>query len=98
MAAYAAYYVVCKVAIILDIAPIMGRIRDAIFLGEFGRRCREARTAKGMTLEDVADLAGIDSRQVSRVEKGTINATLSTAVAIGRALGVPLSSLFDDQP
>ncbi len=74
------------------------RIRDKEFISRFGIRVRAARHAQNLTMEDVADRAGIDYRQVSRVEAGSINATISTAIAIARALGVPLSQLFDDQP
>lgn len=51
--------------------------------------------SKGMTMEALADAAGIDYQQVSRVESGKVNATVSTIYEIALALKVPFSELFD---
>ena len=73
----------------------VARIRNEKFIKAFGQRVREARTSKGMSMEQLADLAGIDYQQVLRVEQGKVNATISTAYHIAGALEVPFSTLFD---
>lgn len=59
----------------------------------FGRAVREARTARGWRLQDLADATGIGIGSASRIENGT-NVTLGTAGRIAAALGVPLAALL----
>lgn len=73
----------------------MARIRNEKFIKALGNRVREVRMSKGMTMEALADAAGIDYQQVSRVESGKVNATVSTIYEIALALKVPFSELFD---
>lgn len=73
----------------------MTRIRNEKIIQAFGENVRRVRESKGMTKERLSDLAGIDRQQVIRVEKGTVNPTISTAYQIAMALDVPLASLLD---
>jgi transcriptional regulator with XRE-family HTH domain len=52
----------------------------------FGKRVRELRLARGWTQERLAEEAGINSVQVSHIERGANDPKLSTVVRIGRAL------------
>lgn len=61
-------------------------------------RVRNVRLEKGLTMEVLADQAKIDYTQVSRVEHGISNTSISTANAIAKGLGVTLSELFDFDP
>jgi transcriptional regulator with XRE-family HTH domain len=60
----------------------------------FGFHLRTLRHSKNLTLEGLADLAGIDFSQVRRIEAGKINATISTVRALAKGLEVPLPELF----
>ena len=60
----------------------------------FGERVRELRNEKGFTQEKLADLAGIEIRQLGRIERGKTNTTISTAVKIAHGLGVGICELF----
>jgi len=51
-----------------------------------GRRIRELRMLRGLSQEQLGNLAGIAVSQVGRIERGEINTTLSTLVIIARAL------------
>lgn len=75
--------------------PSVTRIRNEKIIQAFGENVRRVRESKGMTKERLSDLAGIDRQQVIRVEKGTVNPTISTAYQIAMALDVPLASLLD---
>jgi len=46
-------------------------------------------------MEKLAELANIDYRQLSYVELGQVNTTISTINAIAKALDVSLKELFD---
>jgi transcriptional regulator with XRE-family HTH domain len=48
---------------------------------------REIRKARGLTLEAVAFLAGIDTATVSRIENGVVDPKPETVVRIARGLG-----------
>lgn len=70
-------------------------IRDQEGLDLLGHKLRQVRERVGMTQEDLAFGAGISVSQVSRIENGIINPTVSTMFYIARALELPLSELFD---
>lgn len=46
-------------------------------------------------MEKLAELSGIDYRQLSYVELGEVNPTISTAAAIAKGLDLSLKELFD---
>ncbi len=72
----------------------MKQLRNQELLIAFGNRVRELRIAKGLSMERLAELAGIEYSQVSRVEFGQINTTISTANALAVGLGLSLYELF----
>jgi transcriptional regulator with XRE-family HTH domain len=61
-------------------------VKDDIAITAMGRRIRELRLSRGLSQEQLGNLAGIAVSQVGRIERGKINATLSTLVIIARAL------------
>lgn len=57
------------------------------------------RTAKGMTQSMLAELSGINSRQIRKIETGEIktrNITIGTITALSRALGVEIEDLIGE--
>lgn len=62
-----------------------------------GANIRALRIARGLTQEALADLAGLDSKTVSRAENGVYAISVDQVVRLARALGVPSSALFDDR-
>jgi len=59
-----------------------GQIRKEELINAFGLRVRTLRQKKGLTMETLAASANIGNRQLSDVELGKTNATISTALAI----------------
>jgi transcriptional regulator with XRE-family HTH domain len=55
---------------------------------EVGRRIRALRKAKGLTMREVAGLAGISQGQLSRLENGKQGLRSGTLARIAEALGV----------
>jgi transcriptional regulator with XRE-family HTH domain len=71
-----------------------GSPADAAAL-EFGRRLRAARAARGMTLRDVANEAGVSIAYLSDLERAVLtNPTLDKLRAIADALRVSIDDLL----
>lgn len=61
-----------------------------------GRRLRDLREARGISLSELARTAGVGKATLSGLENGTRNPTLETMYAIAAALGLPMSALTLD--
>ena len=72
----------------------MHKIRNTEVMAMFGRNVRRIRMGKGLTQEELAEGAGISQVQIARIEAGKINTSISTVVAIAKALGVKEGELF----
>ena len=60
-----------------------------------GKRIRSLRRASGLTLEVLAERAGLHPNFLGLVERGTKNPSLDTMVHISSGLNVEPQSLFD---
>ena len=69
----------------------MGDIRKIV-----GRNLREARQAVGLSQEALADMAGIDRTDVSGVERGVRNPTVTIVALLAEALTVRPADLLRD--
>ena len=78
------------------ILVLMNNLRDKSTLESFGAKLKQLRLKKGLTLEQLAFEADIELSQVHRVEKGKVNPTLTTLIAIAKGLGVKLSEIFNE--
>ncbi|MFI2645841.1 helix-turn-helix domain-containing protein [Streptomyces sp. NPDC018610] len=65
---------------------------------EVGRRIRELRAARGLSLSELARRSGVGKGTLSELESGTRNPTLETLYALTTALNRPLSAVLDDDP
>ncbi|QQY81854.1 helix-turn-helix transcriptional regulator [Tamlana sp. s12] len=65
------------------------------FLIDLGNHIRKVRKQKGYTQEKLANEIYVDISQISRIERGILNTSISTIKAISEALGVPLKELLD---
>lgn len=73
----------------------MKKVRDELYLKAFGKNLRKVRKELGFSMEQVALNAGIEYSQVSDIEHGRINTTISTIHAIAKALKTPEKTFFD---
>ncbi len=62
------------------------------------RNVRRLRTARGLTQEQLADITGVAAAQISRIETGSRNTTLTTIEAIAAGLGCDLVDLIGVHP
>ena len=60
-----------------------------------GRRLREARHARGSTLDEIATAAGFTKSFVSAVERGETSPAIGSLYRICEVLGISMSSLFE---
>jgi extradiol dioxygenase family protein/transcriptional regulator with XRE-family HTH domain len=74
-----------------------GRLQDD-FLTLVGSRIRDRRKLAGLTVQELADRAGISRRLLTQIEHGQANPSLVTVTGIARALGVDFTDLLDDGP
>jgi len=63
----------------------------------FGINLRRLRKAKGLTMTELANLCDIEYRQVSDIELGKINTTLSTILLLADVLEISPKDLFDSK-
>jgi transcriptional regulator with XRE-family HTH domain len=70
-------------------------IRNEEYIKAFGENLKKLRIARKLSREALAAGAGIEPKQIYRIEVAETSATLSTVVAIAIALGVHPQKLFD---
>jgi len=72
-------------------------IRNDDVIKALGQRVRDLRSERKLTMEKLAELSGIDYRQLSYIELGQTDASLSTLYAISKGLDISLSFLMDSE-
>lgn len=65
---------------------------------ELGRRLREARTARSLTLKDLDRLSGLSATHISDVERGKTSPTIGALIRIAQALGRAPSYFLEPEP
>jgi transcriptional regulator with XRE-family HTH domain len=69
--------------------------RDEKGIKKFGEKLREIRLSKGISQEQLANDSNLPPSQISRIETGTINTSLSHICLLARTLKVSLKELMD---
>lgn len=70
---------------------------SAVDLTGLGQRLRSARELRGLTLNQVSELAGLSKAHLSRLESGERQASIGALVDLSTALGVQISSLLGEE-
>ena len=73
----------------------MNYLKDEKYLKDFGSNLRKVRKEKSITQEKLAFSVGIEISQISRIERGILNTSISTIKAIATALEMEVKDLFD---
>lgn len=60
-----------------------------------GRKIRAIRKSKGLSQEQLAELAGLHPTYISDIENGKVNASLQSYLAVASGLEMPLGELID---
>ena len=69
--------------------------KDQAFITAFGKRVAEIRKSQGMSQYTLAYESDIARSQIVLIENGEANTTISSVLAIARALNVPINDLFE---
>lgn len=72
----------------------MNKHEKNTILINFGKNLRLTRLEKGFTQEQLANELGIEISQISRIERGVINTSITTLYSISKVLNVNVSELF----
>lgn len=70
-------------------------LRNHIAIKNFGLNVKRIRVEQKLTQKDIAFEAEIEIMQLSRIERGEINTSLSHIIAIAKALNVKASILLE---
>jgi transcriptional regulator with XRE-family HTH domain len=63
---------------------------------DLGQRLRTMRKARGMTLEEVSERAGISTSALSKIENASLSVTYDTLLMLASALEIDVTTLFGD--
>ena len=85
--------IVCRLIVI--IGAILTAMSNAT-LKLFGSQIRRFRTALGLSQERLAELAGLHRTYIGSIERGERNVSLANMAVLANALGISLSTLFDN--
>jgi transcriptional regulator with XRE-family HTH domain len=77
-----------------DEATSRGQL-DQHFLDQVGSRIRERRKTQGLTVQQLAEQAGISRRLLTQIEHGQANPSLVSITRLARQLGVDFTSLIE---
>jgi transcriptional regulator with XRE-family HTH domain len=66
----------------------MDSSREVKIIKEFGKRLKKARTDKKLSVRALADIADMDFGNISEIETGKGNPSLTTIVLLAEALGI----------
>ena len=75
---------------------IVKYLRDEEGIRKFAQRLKKIRLDKGLTQEKLAWLADIEPMQISKIERGLINTSLSQILNLAKALEIPPADFFND--
>ena len=69
------------------------QIRNKELLVKFGKHLKQLRESKNLYQQELANLCDIEHSQISRIELGKINTTISTLFLIASKLNINVSDL-----
>ncbi len=72
----------------------MEYLKDKDFIVAFGKNLQRIRKNKNFTQKDLANDIGVEISQISRIERGVINTSISVVNLIAKALEVEVYELF----
>ncbi len=86
-------YAYFKINLFIEFYVVDNQDKKSILIS-FGGNLRKLRLAKGLTQEQLANELGIEISQISRIERGVINTSVTTLFAITKTLKIDVSQLF----
>jgi transcriptional regulator with XRE-family HTH domain len=75
----------------------MDSSREQKIIKDFGKRLKKARTDKKLSVRALADIADMDIGNISEIENGKVNPSLTTIVLLAEALSIDASQLISEK-
>lgn len=75
--------------------------RDDHLIKLIGRNIRKYREDKGLSIQELADMIDLDKNlygQISKMERGIVNSTISMVSIVTKALRIEISDLLKENP
>ncbi|GAB2986181.1 hypothetical protein GCM10027049_26720 [Mucilaginibacter puniceus] len=73
----------------------MPQLRNQTAINTLALNLRKYRTAKNLSQEALANAAGMEYSQVSRIERGLLNTSISVVFALAKALDIKPGMLLE---
>lgn len=70
-------------------------MKNEIYIKALGKRIQKLRKDAGISQEELSNISEVSLAQITRIERGTINSTVSTIFAISKGLGMKASKVYD---
>jgi len=70
-------------------------VKNPAGIQAFGSQLRRLRESKGLSQQELADIADVSKLTVQRTEMAKFSVTLDVLISLARGLQVPLSELVD---
>ncbi|MES2652975.1 MAG: helix-turn-helix transcriptional regulator [Bacteroidota bacterium] len=75
----------------------MQQFRDIEAIKILSTNVRKYRTERNISMEALANMVGVEYSQISRLERGLLNTSVSLIFAIAKALDIKPSKLLDHE-
>jgi transcriptional regulator with XRE-family HTH domain len=72
----------------------MDQAREKILMKEFGEKLKKFRNDRNLSVRALADLADMDYTNISNIENGHSNPSMTTVIFLAEALNVAPSELL----
>ena len=73
----------------------MINIKNVEVIKAFGKRVRDLRISQNLSQEELANITDVPLSQIGRIERGEVNATISTISALAKSFKISIKDLFD---
>ena len=90
-------YIICRLIVCKRYSRAMKTSREKRMQSRLlaAKRIRQIRAGKGLSQEELADIAGLHRTYVSSVERGERNVTVDSLERLAEALGVDIRAFFE---
>jgi transcriptional regulator with XRE-family HTH domain len=78
----------------LEVVPVNYK-HDEAYCKAFGKQLRKLRQGKGLSMRKLAAEAEIEYSQLSKIEQGVINTTISYVYNLAVTLDIPVKEFFN---
>lgn len=72
----------------------MNNLRNSEQLIQFGLNIKRIRESLGLSQEELCFRTGLSKNQIGNIERGEVNATISTLFALAKGCNISISQIF----